>query len=116
MVIMNKYPYNNGHLMIVPNHHTAELGVLSEEMSADMFGMTKICVAALKETYRPEGYNIGMNLGVSGGAGIHDHLHLHIVPRWLGDTNFMPILAETKAMPQHLLSSYDQMQTYFRRL
>lgn len=112
-VILNKYPYNNGHLMVVPYQHTANLAELSDEASSSLMRMARFCVEALKHTYKPEGFNLGMNLGVSGGAGIRDHLHLHVVPRWLGDTNFMPVIGETKSMPQHLESSYDQLFSVF---
>jgi len=115
-VILNKYPYNNGHLMVVPNTHTASLTQLPESTLSALMLMGKIGVQALEATYQPEGFNLGMNLGVSGGAGIKDHLHLHVVPRWLGDTNYMPVLSETKAMPQHLETSYDDLHAFFRRL
>jgi len=115
-VIMNKYPYNNGHLMVVPNLHLSSLSKLPDEDLGEMMQLTKAATEILHEAYQPEGYNVGMNLGVSGGAGIKDHLHMHIVPRWLGDTNFMPVLAEAKAMPQHLEASYDQLHPLFRRL
>jgi ATP adenylyltransferase len=115
-VVLNKYPYNNGHLMVVPNKHTADLTELSPSEMSEMWTYSQHAVEALKKSYKPEGFNLGMNLGKSGGAGIREHLHLHIVPRWEGDTNFMAILADTKAMPQHLLSSYDELISYFRRL
>ena len=76
----------------------------------------KRAVKAIENAYKPEGFNLGMNLGASAGAGIKDHLHMHIVPRWIGDTNFMPVLADTKSMPQHLAVSYDQLYEHFRRL
>lgn len=115
-IILNKYPYNNGHLMVIPHKHTADLNELSLPEHTDLMVHTNHCVSALKEFYKPEGFNIGMNLGASGGAGIREHLHFHIVPRWTGDTNFMPILADTKSMPQHLDESFKQLQPYFRRL
>ncbi|NBT59653.1 HIT domain-containing protein, partial [bacterium] len=115
-VILNKYPYNNGHLMVIPRKHTADLNALSAEEQSDLMIYTNHCISALKQTYKPEGFNIGMNLGAAGGAGIREHLHFHIVPRWTGDTNFMPVLADTKSMPQHLDESFEQLQPYFRRL
>jgi len=115
-VILNKYPYNNGHLMVIPLKHTAELTALSPAQHLDLMVFTNHCVQALKEVYRPEGFNIGMNLGAAGGAGIREHLHFHIVPRWTGDTNFMPVLAETKSMPQHLEESFKSLLPYFRRI
>lgn len=115
-VILNKYPYNNGHLMVVPLRHTPEIQTLSVEEQLDLSQLTQHCVKALKELYQPEGFNIGMNLGAAGGAGIREHLHNHIVPRWMGDTNFMPVLADVKTMPQHLEESFQQLAPYFRRL
>lgn len=115
-IIMNKFPYNNGHLMVVPFQHTADLEQLSDEATNEMFRLGKLAVSSLRDKYKPEGYNLGMNLGAAGGAGIRDHVHLHIVPRWLGDTNFMPVIGETKAMPQHLMTSYDTIQEFFSRV
>ena len=115
-VIMNRYPYTNGHLMVVPNQHTNDYTTLPTDVSAELTEFTQHSVKALKAAYKAEGFNIGMNIGQAGGAGIRDHLHMHVVPRWLGDTNFMPVLADTKSMPQHLLTAYDQIQDYFRRL
>lgn len=112
-VILNKYPYNNGHLMVVPYKHTANLNELSAEESKALMHITTFTVEALKKSYKPEGFNLGMNLGASGGAGIREHLHMHIVPRWVGDTNFMPIIAETKSMPQHLEASFDELKPIF---
>ncbi len=114
-VILNKYPYNNGHLMIVPYKHTANLADLAGEESNALMQITNFCVEALKKSYKPEGFNLGMNLGASGGAGIREHLHMHVVPRWVGDTNFMPIIAETKSMPQHLEASFDQLKPIFEQ-
>ncbi len=115
-VIMNKYPYANGHLMIVPLRHTADFVSMTAEESAEMHDLAQHGVKALAGAYQPGGYNLGMNLGTAGGAGIKDHLHLHVVPRWLGDNNFMPVIADTRAMPQHLMSSYDSLAPYFARL
>lgn len=114
-VILNRFPYNSGHLMVVPNQHTNELAKLSPAEMQEMLELTRRSTDALKHAYKAEGFNIGMNLGQAGGAGIREHMHLHIVPRWIGDTNFMPVLAETKAMPQHLLTSYDSILEGFRR-
>lgn len=114
-VILNKYPYNNGHLMIVPYQHTADLGDLSPKETAEMWSYAQEAVEALKKEYRPEGFNIGMNIGRAGGAGIKEHLHLHVVPRWSGDFNFMPVLADAKSIPQHLDASYETLKKHFRR-
>jgi ATP adenylyltransferase len=115
-VILNKYPYNNGHLMIVPNRHTADYASLTDKELDEMGRLSKHVVTALTKSYSPQGFNMGMNLGAAAGAGIREHLHLHVVPRWVGDTNFMPVIAETKAMPQHLMSSYDQLYSFFENL
>ena len=104
--VLNRYPYNNGHVMVVPNRHVAGLEELEASVWHEVYDWVQVMVGALKEGYRPQGFNIGMNLGAAAGAGIKDHLHMHIVPRWVGDTNFMPVLAEVKSMPQHLDQSW----------
>lgn len=115
-VILNKYPYNNGHLMIVPHKHTASLSDLSKDEASDLMDYGRLSVEILTKSYKPEGFNLGMNLGASAGAGIRDHLHLHVVPRWNGDTNFMPVTADTKSMPQHLETSFDQLAPFFKNI
>ncbi len=101
-VLLNLFPYNNGHLMVVPYLHTANLTELDMETILEMMTLAKDAQAALHKAMHPEGYNLGMNLGKVSGAGIADHLHLHIVPRWNGDTNFMPVLADVKVLPDSL--------------
>jgi ATP adenylyltransferase len=113
-VVMNLYPYNNGHLMIVPYRHCAELGQLSPEESLEIMQTTQCCIQVLQEAFHAEGFNIGCNLGKAAGAGIADHVHLHVVPRWVGDTNFMPVLADIKVMPDHLEASYDRLAPLFQ--
>lgn len=115
-VIMNKFPYNNGHMMIVPYLHTANYGEVPAATMSEMNAFTKSSIEILGELYQPQGYNIGMNLGEAAGAGIKHHLHLHIVPRWSGDTNFMPVLAETRCLPQHLEKSYDDLLPLYAKL
>lgn len=115
-VILNKFPYNSGHLMVVPNVHESDYTALKPEVMTEMNLLTQQALRALKGAFGPEGYNLGMNLGAAAGAGIKDHLHLHIVPRWVGDTNFMPVIGETKCMPQHLLTTYDKLAENFRKL
>ncbi|MDQ3327634.1 MAG: HIT domain-containing protein [Chloroflexota bacterium] len=110
-VVLNRYPYNTGHLMVVPHKHAAELDALPPETLLEMMTTMTRCIAALGEAYGPDGYNAGMNLGSVAGAGIADHLHLHIVPRWAGDTNFMPVLADVKVMPELLEQSYEKIAT-----
>ncbi len=104
-VLLNLFPYNNGHLMVAPYQHTAELNALDDAATLELLSLAKRAQAALGQAFHPEGYNLGMNLGRVAGAGIADHLHLHIVPRWNGDTNFMPVLADVKVLPDSLENS-----------
>lgn len=113
-IIMNKYPYNNGHLMVVPNAHVGKFEDLSLDTFQEIGELLQVCERAIGKCYKPQGYNIGMNIGEAAGAGVKDHLHAHIVPRWMGDTNFMPVLSETKSMPQHLSASYDKLAEAIR--
>ena len=101
-LILNVFPYNNGHLLIVPYNHTSEFEELGAETILEMNEVASIALRAIKKTMRPDGFNMGMNLGRSAGAGIAEHIHLHIVPRWNGDTNFMPVLADTKVVVESL--------------
>lgn len=112
-VILNLFPYNPGHLLIAPYRHTAELSGLTPEESAEMFVLTQRSIDILKETMSPEGFNIGMNLGKTAGAGIADHLHMHAVPRWDGDTNFMPVLGDVKVLPEHLNATWKKLSDFF---
>ena len=112
-VIMNLYPYNNGHLMVVPFQHTPEIVGLSGEQMTDMMMTTQKCVKILRSTMGAEGFNIGINIGRGAGAGIDDHVHLHVVPRWNGDTNFMPVIADTKVMPEYLQKTYATLKAGF---
>ena len=116
VVMMNKYPYNNGHLLVAPKHHENSLANLTPEEYADLSEVLRRAVQIIKEVYNPGGVNVGMNLGKCAGAGIDDHLHWHIVPRWDGDTNFMPVVSETRVMPQHLAASYDRLAGHFQKL
>ncbi|HUR70778.1 MAG TPA: HIT domain-containing protein, partial [Candidatus Limnocylindrales bacterium] len=116
VVMMNKYPYNNGHLLVAPKHHESSLANLTPEEYADLSEVLRRAVEIIKEVYNPGGVNVGMNLGKCAGAGIDDHLHWHIVPRWDGDTNFMPVVSETRVMPQHLATSYDRLVGHFQKL
>lgn len=108
-IILNRYPYTNGHLMVVPYKHTNELNHLSTEEKAELLDLTIKCKNIL-EIMKPNGFNIGMNLGKVAGAGIDDHLHFHVVPRWEGDTNFMPVLGNLKVMPEYLNLTYDKLK------
>ena len=111
--ILNRYPYNNGHLMVVPARHTADLFALSTEECAELAEMVRVAVRLVGRAYQAHGYNVGMNLGQAAGAGIADHLHWHVVPRWNGDTNFMPVLNDTKVMIEHLQASWDRLRPLF---
>jgi ATP adenylyltransferase len=112
-VLMNLYPYNSGHLMIVPKQHTSDLPGLEPATAAELMTVTQRCVAILGEEYHPEGFNVGMNLGAVAGAGEPGHLHVHVVPRWAGDTNFMPVVGETKVLPESLEQTYARLQPRF---
>jgi ATP adenylyltransferase len=113
-VLLNLYPYNSGHLLIAPYVHIGDLAVLDASVAAEMMSLTQCCIGALQRAYRPDGFNVGMNLGKAAGAGVPDHLHTHVVPRWNGDTNFMPIIGETKVLPESLDQTYDRLQPFFR--
>jgi ATP adenylyltransferase len=102
LTVLNLFPYNNGHLMVVPKRHTSELSSLTEEEKSEIFNSLQKFEQVLKEVLHPDGFNIGVNIGKSSGAGIADHIHFHIVPRWNGDTNFMPVLGEVKIISQEL--------------
>ena len=115
-VIMNIYPYNNGHLMVSPYRHLACLTALDKEESLEVIELTKRCIEILRNLNTPDGFNVGFNLGKSAGAGYDEHIHNHIVPRWTGDTNFMPVLAETKVHPEYLQKSYEKLSPYFKKL
>ena len=104
--ILNRYPYNNGHLMIVPNRHTADFTGLGKAETAEISALTQAYVKALKRTLNPDGFNIGTNLGRAGGAGLETHLHVHIVPRWSGDTNFITTLGDTRVVSQSMAALY----------
>ncbi len=104
-VLLNLFPYNNGHLMVLPYLHTAQLADLDNDASLELLTLAKQAQAALGRAMHPDGFNLGMNLGTAAGAGIADHLHLHVVPRWNGDTNFMPTLADVKVLPDALENS-----------
>jgi ATP adenylyltransferase len=112
-VVLNLFPYNTAHTMVLPYAHTADLVGLDEATAAELFALTQRCVALIGAEYRPQGFNLGMNLGSTAGAGIAEHLHMHIVPRWIGDTNFMPITGQTKLIPEELDATYGRLRTSF---
>ena len=107
--VLNLYPYNTGHVLVAPYAHGGDLVALAPETAADLMSLTQELVGALREEYRPDAFNVGMNLGRPAGAGLPDHLHVHIVPRWNGDTNFMPVLAETKVLPESLEQTFARL-------
>lgn len=114
--ILNRYPYNSGHLMAIPLRHTSDYASLTAEESGDLHRLLQLAIRALTNAYHPDGFNLGMNLGRSAGAGIEHHLHFHVVPRWTGDTNFMPVLADTKILVEHLQQSYDKLRAELSQL
>jgi ATP adenylyltransferase len=115
-VILNLFPYNNGHLMVVPNRHISSLSDATEAELSDMMALTQRAEAALTEAYAPHGMNVGINLGKPAGAGILDHLHIHVVPRWNGDTNFMTIVGRTRVLPEELPQTAERLRPIFERL
>ena len=112
-IVLNKYPYNNGHLMVVPYSHVPSLAGLKVEELNELAALTQQSELALREAYNPHAMNIGINLGKPAGAGIVEHVHIHVVPRWNGDTNFMPLLAEVKVISEHLVATYERLRPFF---
>lgn len=112
-VVLNLYPYISGHLLIVPNEHVGELDAVSKATSDELMDLTKRCQTALREVYQPGGFNVGMNLGRAAGAGIVDHIHIHIMPRWTGDTNFISTVGETRVIPEDLATTYQKLKEKF---
>ena len=110
-VILNRYPYTSGHVMIVPFAHVAELGAVAPETLAEMMQLAQRVQSALESTYHPQGYNLGMNLGRAAGAGVLGHLHLHVLPRWAGDANFMTTIGETRVEPEDLSTTYEKLRS-----
>ncbi len=115
-VVLNLYPYNNGHLMVVPNRHIASLSAASAEELSELMQFTRDAEVALGEAYQPQGINVGINLGRAAGAGIADHIHIHLVPRWTGDTNFMSVFGETRVLPEALEQTVTRLRPIFERL
>jgi ATP adenylyltransferase len=112
-VLLNLYPYNTGHVMAAPYEHTGNFATLDSSTAAELIALTQRCVAVLEQAYRPEAFNVGMNLGKTAGAGVPEHLHVHVVPRWNGDTNFMPVIGNTKVLPESLEQTYDRLAPSF---
>ena len=112
-VIMNKFPYNNGHLMVVPYRHTCDITSLAPEVSLECMELVQLCVKALNRFAAPDGVNLGMNLGRAAGAGVDEHMHWHVVPRWNGDASFIAVTAETRVVPQYLTETYAALRPFF---
>jgi len=113
LVVLNKYPYINGHMLVAPNRHLAGLDQLSMREKGDLLQTVDQSIAILKSAIHPDGFNVGLNLGKVAGAGVEEHLHFHIVPRWFGDTNAFTVFAEIRVIPEHLKSTYDNLKPYF---
>lgn len=114
IVLLNKYPYSSGHLMVAPVRHEADLTALSAAEAAEIHALTVTALDALRRVYAPDGFNVGWNLGAIAGGSIAGHLHEHVVPRWSGDTNFMPVLADVKVLPEHLTTTRDRLREAWR--
>lgn len=115
MVMMNKYPYNNGHLLVAPWRHVSKLEDLHEDEMLEIMVWLKKCTRILQRVMRPNGFNVGLNLGAAAGAGVEDHLHFHVVPRWQGDTNFMTVFADIRSIPEHLKQTYSKLLPHFKK-
>lgn len=113
IIMLNRYPYSNGHLMVAPRLHTNRLDALTAECQQGMLQALVDCQLALEKVMHPQGFNVGINLGKAAGAGVDDHLHIHIVPRWEGDTNFMSVIPDVRVMPEYLLVTYDKLISCF---
>jgi len=114
IIMLNKYPYNNGHLMVAPKRHVALLEDLQPQEANELMAAMQRSVVLLRQVFSPQGFNIGANLGKVAGAGVADHLHFHIVPRWEGDTNYMPIIADTRVIPEQLADTYKRLAEVFK--
>lgn len=113
VVLMNKFPYNNGHLLVAPKRHISDIISMTDDETKEVFYMVKNSINILRKVMNPDGFNVGLNVGKVAGAGIEEHLHFHIVPRWNGDTNFMTILGEVRVIPEHLKQTYDKLLPHF---
>ena len=116
MVMMNRYPYNNGHLLVAPIKHVKALEDLSHEETLDILLMVRRSIRILKEIMNPEGFNVGLNLGRVAGAGMENHMHFHIVPRWNGDNNYMTVVGEVRVIPEHIIETYGRLKPHFEKL
>ncbi len=112
-VIMNLYPYNNGHSMVIPYKHTSDFTDLNDDEMLEIMQLVKKTINVFKKVFNPEGFNTGFNLGRAAGAGISQHIHFHVLPRWVGDTNFMPVIGETRVISEHIHDTYDKLKAAF---
>jgi ATP adenylyltransferase len=112
-VILNRYPYTTGHLMVVPFQHTDSLQGIDDAAAQEMFDLVRVADQKLREVYRPKGMNLGMNLGEAAGAGIAEHIHMHVLPRWIGDANFLTVIGETRILPEELSETYRKLKAVF---
>jgi ATP adenylyltransferase len=112
-VVLNRYPYISGHLLVVPYEHVSELDAAAKATTDELMDLSKQAQTALREAYRPDGFNVGMNLGRAAGAGIANHIHIHVLPRWSGDTNFMTSVAEARVLPEDLATTYEKLRRKF---
>lgn len=116
MVIMNRFPYNNGHLLVAPTRHVSGLETLSDKATLELLKMVRRSIDILKEIMAPEGFNVGLNLGRVAGAGMEEHMHFHIVPRWNGDTNFMTVHGDVRVIPEHIKETYRKLRPHFDKI
>lgn len=116
MVVMNKYPYINGHLLVAPIRHVSTLEQLSKHKMGELLATIDRSVDILKQAMSPDGFNVGLNLGKVAGAGVEEHLHFHIVPRWFGDTNAFTVFAEVRVIPEHIIATYENLKPYFKNM
>jgi ATP adenylyltransferase len=116
MVVMNKFPYINGHLLVAPRRHVSGLDELTQEEMAVLLGTVEQSVGILKKVMNPDGFNVGLNLGKVAGAGVAEHLHFHVVPRWFGDTNALTVFAEVRVIPEHLKATRDNLKPHFMKI
>ena len=116
MVMMNKFPYINGHLLVAPVRHISGLDQLSKSEMGELLASVDRSVQILKQVMKPDGFNVGLNLGKVAGAGVEEHLHFHVVPRWFGDTNALTVFADVRVIPEHIKATYDNLKPYFNKL
>jgi len=113
LIVLNIFPYISGHLMIFPRAHVADLDAVTDEAASEMISLAKRSQTVLRDVYHPQGFNLGMNLGSAAGAGVADHIHLHVLPRWTGDANFMTTIGETRVLPEELKTTYERLRGLF---